>query len=116
MLVDAAKRARRSEVAAYAIVVDAKNEQAVAFYEHHGFQRFASQPQALFVSLATAAKAVARRPRREPAAELAVTRSKTPHHPNAGGLALTRPPLIRATEAGLQVDDETIVACVSVPE
>ncbi len=62
LLVDAAERALRSEVAAYAMVVDAKNEQAVAFYEHHGFQRLASQPQTLFLPLATAAKALARRP------------------------------------------------------
>jgi ribosomal protein S18 acetylase RimI-like enzyme len=58
---DAAERALRSEVAAYAMIVDAKNERAVAFYEHHGFQRLASQPQTLFLPLATAAKAVARR-------------------------------------------------------
>jgi ribosomal protein S18 acetylase RimI-like enzyme len=61
LLMDAAERALRSEVAAYAMVVDAKNDQAVAFYEHHGFQRFESQPRTLFLPLATAAKALARR-------------------------------------------------------
>jgi ribosomal protein S18 acetylase RimI-like enzyme len=61
LLMDAANRALRSDVAAYAIVVDAKNEQAITFYEHHGFQRFESQPGTLFLPLATAAKAFARR-------------------------------------------------------
>jgi hypothetical protein len=27
--------------------VEAKDDNAVAFYQHHGFQRFASKPQAL---------------------------------------------------------------------
>ncbi len=62
LLIDAADRALRSEVAAYAIVVDAKNDAAVAFYEHHGFQRFESQARTLFLPLATAAKALARKP------------------------------------------------------
>ena len=60
LLMDAANRALRSEVAAYAMVVDAKNGQAVIFYEHHGFQRFESQPGTLFLPLATAAKALVR--------------------------------------------------------
>jgi hypothetical protein len=46
---DAANRALRLEVAAYAMVVDAKSEQAVMFYEHHGFKRFESQPGTLFL-------------------------------------------------------------------
>lgn len=37
MLWDAVRRAARSEVAVYAMVVDAKDEQAEAFYRHHGF-------------------------------------------------------------------------------
>lgn len=39
MLVDAARRVIESDIAAFALVVDAKDEQAVAFYEHHGFSR-----------------------------------------------------------------------------
>jgi hypothetical protein len=39
------------------MLADAKDDDAVAFYEHHGFQRFASQPRSLFLVLATAAKA-----------------------------------------------------------
>jgi ribosomal protein S18 acetylase RimI-like enzyme len=60
LLMDAANRALRSEVVAYAMVVDAKNEQAVMFYEHHGFRRFESRPGTLFLPLTTAAKALAR--------------------------------------------------------
>jgi GNAT superfamily N-acetyltransferase len=60
LLMDSATRALRSEVAVYAMVVDAKNEDAGMFYEHHGFQRFESQPATLFLPLATAAKALAR--------------------------------------------------------
>ena len=37
LLWDAVDRACRSEVAVYALVVDAKDEQAESFYRHHGF-------------------------------------------------------------------------------
>jgi ribosomal protein S18 acetylase RimI-like enzyme len=37
MLVDAARRVAESDIAAFALVVDAKDAEAVAFYEHHGF-------------------------------------------------------------------------------
>ncbi len=39
LLADALLRVRRSEMAAYALVVDAKDDPAVAFYEHHGLIR-----------------------------------------------------------------------------
>ena len=39
---------------AVVLVVDAKDDQAVAFYEHHGLQRFSSQPRTLFIPLAVA--------------------------------------------------------------
>ncbi|WP_462322636.1 GNAT family N-acetyltransferase [Halochromatium sp.] len=39
MLVDAVRRVIESDIAAFALVVDAKDEQAVVFYEHHGFFR-----------------------------------------------------------------------------
>jgi hypothetical protein len=35
-------------------VVDAKDAAAAAFYQHHGFIAFASQPLTLFLPLATA--------------------------------------------------------------
>ena len=37
LLWDAVLRASRSEIAAFALVVDAKNDKAAAFYRHHGF-------------------------------------------------------------------------------
>ena len=40
LLWDAIERASRSEVAVYALVVDAKDEQAERFYLHHGFVAF----------------------------------------------------------------------------
>lgn len=40
MLADAAQRSLQAPAAAYALLVDAKSENAVRFYEHHGFRRF----------------------------------------------------------------------------
>ena len=51
LLADAALRAVRSEVAVFALVVDAKDEAAEAFYRHHGFEGFGSQGRQLIVSL-----------------------------------------------------------------
>ncbi len=53
LLADALTRALRAEIAAYALVVDAKDATAAAFYQHHGFIAFASQPLTLFLPLAT---------------------------------------------------------------
>ena len=47
LLWDAIQRSLRSEVAVFALVVDAKDEQAEAFYRHHGFVPFGSQPRQL---------------------------------------------------------------------
>lgn len=58
LLADAAARGLRAEAAAFALLVDAKDELAVAFYEHHGFQRFSSLPRSLFLALATAERAL----------------------------------------------------------
>lgn len=51
LLADAAIRALRSEVAVFALVVDAKDEVAQAFYVHHGFERFGTKDRKLIVSL-----------------------------------------------------------------
>jgi GNAT superfamily N-acetyltransferase len=56
LLADAAHRATRSEIAAFTLLVDAKNDQAVAFYRHHGFRSLLSQPRMLFLPLATVQK------------------------------------------------------------
>ncbi|CBL47306.1 GCN5-related N-acetyltransferase [gamma proteobacterium HdN1] len=53
LLADALDRAARSEIAAYALMVDAKDELAVAFYRHHGFISLPDSPLTLFLPLAT---------------------------------------------------------------
>ena len=52
LLWDAALRAARSEVMVFALVVDAKDEQAEAFYRHHGFANFGSVQRQLILPLA----------------------------------------------------------------
>lgn len=52
LLADALMRVLRSEIAAYALVVDAKDEDAAGFYRHHGFIETANEPLALFLPLA----------------------------------------------------------------
>ena len=51
LLADAAVRASRSEVAVFALVVDAKDDTAEAFYRHHGFEAFGTQAKQMIVSL-----------------------------------------------------------------
>jgi len=41
----------RTQVAAYALIVDAKDAQAAAFYAHHGFMALAQQPLHLYLPL-----------------------------------------------------------------
>lgn len=52
LLWDALMRAVRSEVAVFALIVDAKDERAERFYRHHGFQPLGSLPGRLILSLA----------------------------------------------------------------
>jgi ribosomal protein S18 acetylase RimI-like enzyme len=54
LLADALERATRSEIAAYALMVDAKDGHAAAFYGHHGFITLPDSPLTLFLPLATA--------------------------------------------------------------
>lgn len=56
LLIDAARRALRAEAAAFTLLVEAKDDRAVAFYRHHGFMSLAGQPCLLFLPLATMAK------------------------------------------------------------
>jgi GNAT superfamily N-acetyltransferase len=51
MLWDAALRATRSEVAVFALVVDAKDDKAAEFYTHHGFVALSAGPRQLFLPL-----------------------------------------------------------------
>jgi GNAT superfamily N-acetyltransferase len=62
LLADAVRRvlgAGRS-LAVFAIVVDAKDDHAVAFYENFGFRRFPTRLSRLFLLTSTAAEAFAR--------------------------------------------------------
>ena len=55
LLLDAIRRVVRASttIAVYAVVVDAKNERAQAFYERYGFRAFAGEPRRLFLPLET---------------------------------------------------------------
>jgi ribosomal protein S18 acetylase RimI-like enzyme len=64
LLIDATRRSIQSPPAVYALLVDAKNDQASAFYQRYGFRTFVSQPRILFLPLATAQKALLDKPRR----------------------------------------------------
>jgi ribosomal protein S18 acetylase RimI-like enzyme len=62
LLADAVRRiltAGRS-LAVFAIIVDAKDERAAAFYESFGFRRFPTRPGRLFLPTSTAAQALTR--------------------------------------------------------
>ncbi len=56
LLADAAHRALQAPALAHALLVDAKIEKAVQFYEHHGFRAFASASMKLFLAFETARK------------------------------------------------------------
>jgi len=60
VIMDAATRANRADPAIFALIVDAKDETAAAFYEHLQFQRFSSRPSTLFLPIATALRALDR--------------------------------------------------------
>lgn len=53
LVMDAARRASTSDQAVFALIVDAKDDQAVAFYRHLGFRPFNSRPMSLFMPIAT---------------------------------------------------------------
>jgi ribosomal protein S18 acetylase RimI-like enzyme len=56
MLMNAVHRTIQDAAAALALLVDAKNDEAVAFYERYGFSAIAGKPRILFLPLATAQK------------------------------------------------------------
>jgi ribosomal protein S18 acetylase RimI-like enzyme len=56
LLADAAARSLKAGPAAFTLLVDAKNDRAVAFYQRFGFRILVSQPRTLFLPLATAQK------------------------------------------------------------
>lgn len=54
LLSDAIMRVIQSEIAAYALIVDAKDNEAAAFYSHHGFLELVGESMQLFLPMATA--------------------------------------------------------------
>ena len=58
LLWDAIERAARSEVVVYGVVVDAKDDEAVAFYEHHGFTMLSAEARQLILPLASLRKEI----------------------------------------------------------
>lgn len=52
LLLDALRRCLRSETASLAVVVDAKDDAAISFYERHEFLRLADEPNRLFKPMA----------------------------------------------------------------
>jgi ribosomal protein S18 acetylase RimI-like enzyme len=51
LLADAAVRALRSEIGVFALVVDAKDDAAAAFYRHHGFHDLLGNGKQMILAL-----------------------------------------------------------------
>jgi len=53
LLADALLRTRQTQqlVGVFALIVDAKDASAAAFYEYHGFQRLLDDPARLFLAI-----------------------------------------------------------------
>lgn len=58
LLADALARCARSDIAAFSLMVEAKDEAAASFYRHHGFIALADSPQTLFLPLSAVASRV----------------------------------------------------------
>jgi GNAT superfamily N-acetyltransferase len=56
LLFDAIARAARADTAIFAVLVDAKDDAAAAFYRHHRLQPFAARPLTLFLPIGTVLK------------------------------------------------------------
>jgi ribosomal protein S18 acetylase RimI-like enzyme len=66
LLWDAIERAARSEVVVYGVVVDAKDEKAITFYEHHGFLELSAEGRQLILPLANLHESKRQKERRRP--------------------------------------------------
>lgn len=53
LVADALVRALRAEIAAFAMLVEAKDAAAVGFYRHHGFMALSRSARAMFLPLAS---------------------------------------------------------------
>lgn len=61
MLMNVVHRTMHDATAAFALLVDAKNNRAVSFYQRYGFRLIAGRPRTLFLPLATAQKTLSQR-------------------------------------------------------
>ena len=61
LLADAIARSIDSEIAAYAMVVEAKDKNAAAFYEHFGFLKLAQSSRTLFLPMSKALKSLVKK-------------------------------------------------------
>lgn len=59
LLFDAIQRTTQTEMGVYAVVVDAKDDTAAAFYEYHGFTPLESNKRTLFLPLSDAVRKLA---------------------------------------------------------
>ena len=59
LLADALKRTSRAEFGVFAMVVDAKDEAAKRFYEHHGFMRLPDEALRLYLPITSALQRLA---------------------------------------------------------
>jgi GNAT superfamily N-acetyltransferase len=62
LLVDGLKRAARAELGIFAMLVEAKDENAQRFYEKHGFKLLGGEQRRLILPIATAERMFAERP------------------------------------------------------
>jgi ribosomal protein S18 acetylase RimI-like enzyme len=62
LLADAARRTLQAPPAVFTLLVDAKNDGAVAFYERFGFRALYGHPRTLFLPLATAQRSFSKTP------------------------------------------------------
>lgn len=56
LIADAMKKSSDTSMGVYALLVDAKDDNATAFYQHHGFIPCIGRPQTLFLPLGTVSK------------------------------------------------------------
>ena len=60
MLFDAIKRTAAAEIAAYALIVDAIDDNAVKFYKHHGFLTLPTTDRVLFLPISDGLRQLAK--------------------------------------------------------
>ncbi len=54
---DALNRVLNADIGCYAVVVDAKDDKAISFYKHMGFEPLQDKPDVLYLAIATAKNA-----------------------------------------------------------